>query len=262
MTTADSTKEIFAGLSFPEGTTIEILKKHSVAVLISGGVDSAFLVCALTNYFAGVHPVYVRFGLHWEKAEYQCLLEYLHTVKRPGIKAIKVLDMPIDNIYGSHWSTTGDSVPDASSDDREVYLPGRNLLLLTKTAVWCTLNNISHIAIGCLGGNPFPDADPKFFDQLQSTLTMGLNFNITVLHPLLTMGKHEIIQMAKNLPLHLTFSCINPIISRGETALHCGNCNKCAERQKAFTIAQVEDRTIYASSLPAGSMICENHTLR
>jgi 7-cyano-7-deazaguanine synthase len=224
-----------------------------VAVLVSGGVESASLVCILKHYFANIYPLYMRFGLTWEKVEYQYLLRYLEAIKQPGIKPLKVLDMPISNIYGKHWSTSGANVPDATSADEAVYLPGRNLLLVTQTAVWCSLNQVPFIALGSLGTNPFPDASNNFFAQLENTLATGLAFNINILRPFDHMHKEQVIALAKHLPLHLTFSCISPASkgSRGEAlAIHCGTCNKCAERQKAFLDAQVADLTTYASSQP------------
>jgi 7-cyano-7-deazaguanine synthase len=156
-------------------------------------------------------------------------------------------------IYGKHWSTSGADVPDTNTTDEAVYLPGRNLMLLTQTAVWCVLNQINHIALGSLGTNPFPDASDKFLLLLQNTLTTGLNFDINILRPYRDMHKQEVILAAKHLPLHLTFSCINPIISsdKGAASIHCGICNKCGERQKAFVEAQIEDLTLYASPLPS-----------
>jgi 7-cyano-7-deazaguanine synthase in queuosine biosynthesis len=46
--------------------------------------------------------------------------------------------------------------------------------------------------------------------------------------------------MGKGLALELTFSCINP---KGYE--HCGDCNKCTERKKAFFAAGVFDKTRY-----------------
>jgi 7-cyano-7-deazaguanine synthase len=54
------------------------------------------------------------------------------------------------------------------------------------------------------------------------------------------MTKRQVMQLGRELPLELTFSCIAPV---GE--LHCGRCNKCAERQAAFHEAAIVDRTIY-----------------
>jgi 7-cyano-7-deazaguanine synthase len=57
------------------------------------------------------------------------------------------------------------------------------------------------------------------------------------------MNKNQVMQLGRELPLELTFSCIAPL--RG---LHCGRCNKCAERQAAFRAAALPDRTAYATA--------------
>ena len=54
------------------------------------------------------------------------------------------------------------------------------------------------------------------------------------------------IARGKNLPLHLTFSCIRPV-----DGMHCGECNKCAERRKGFADAGVRDLTRYATDVNA-----------
>ncbi len=235
---------------FPEHINIESLKAASVAVLISGGIESSFLVYALAEYFAAVHPVYIRFGLSWEKVEYQFLLDYLQHISHPKIKALTTLDMPVADAYGKHWSTAGGGIPNASADIEADYLPGRNLLLVPKAAVWCALNNVHYLALGSLDTNPFPDAQLEFFDQLQKTISVGLGFDINILTPVIKMHKQEVILLARDLPLHLTSSCISPVALKGvnkEHFIHCGACIKCTERQQAFLEAQVEDKTIYAS---------------
>jgi 7-cyano-7-deazaguanine synthase len=50
-----------------------------------------------------------------------------------------------------------------------------------------------------------------------------------------------VIRRARELPLEHTFSCIAPIEGR-----HCGRCNKCAERRRAFAAAGVDDPTEYS----------------
>ena len=63
--------------------------------------------------------------------------------------------------------------------------------------------------------------------------------------------------LGRGLPLELTFSCISPL--RG---LHCGHCNKCAERQAAFRdagwmIAQFMQRRfrVQGSGFSKGTLI-------
>ena len=74
---------------------------------------------------------------------------------------------------------------------------------------------------------------------------------VTIQTPFRRLTKDRIVRMGSSLPLHLTFSCINP--KRG---LHCGDCCKCKERIDAFLAAGVPDRTSYAGgpgALAAGS---------
>src|SRR5204862_6918612 len=110
---------------------------HDVAVLASGGLDSAILVAELLRQGRVVHPVYVRFGLAWEPTEEAHLRRFLETLTSPTPEPLVVLDVPTAAVYGSHWSVSGDDVPDERTADEAVSLPGRNLLLLPLPAGWC-----------------------------------------------------------------------------------------------------------------------------
>src|SRR5262249_58691019 len=57
---------------------------RGVAVLASGGIDSAILCVDLLEEFNRVHPLYVRFGLRWEDFEVTGLKRFLDAVARPG----------------------------------------------------------------------------------------------------------------------------------------------------------------------------------
>ncbi len=144
-----------------------------VAVLASGGLDSAILVADLMSEGREVTPIYVRFGLGWEDVEVLHLKRFLASMPESGIKPLIVLDLPVADIYGAHWSVTGHDVPDDNSPDEAVYLPGRNLLLLAKSSVWCALNGIPTIALGTLAANPFPDADRAFFADFSTLARTG-----------------------------------------------------------------------------------------
>jgi 7-cyano-7-deazaguanine synthase len=140
-----------------------VVVADAVAVLASGGLDSAILIAHLASEGSEVTPIYVRFGLAWEDVESLHLKRFLASLPNSNIKSLIVLDLPVADIYGLHWSLTGQDVPDDDSPDEAVYLPGRNLLLLAKSSVWCALNGVPTIALGTLAANPFPDADREFF---------------------------------------------------------------------------------------------------
>ena len=119
----------------------------TVAVLASGGLDSAILVAELLRQGRAVQPIYIRFGLTWEAVEEAHLRRFLETLPARGLVT---LDFPIADVYGAHWSLSARDVPDADSPDDAVYLPGRNLLLVAKAAVWCALHDLSTVALGTL----------------------------------------------------------------------------------------------------------------
>ena len=213
-----------------------------MAVLISGGLDSAILLGELLGRHPAVQPLYVRNRLSWEKVELKHLRRFLKAIARPQLQPLQVLDLPVGDLYGNHWSITGQDVPDAESPDEAVFLPGRNVLLLAKALLWCHLHAIPQLALGVLGSNPFPDAGSAFFSAFQKAVNLAVGGKVRVERPYASLSKVEVMRRGRDLPLALTFSCIKPVAGR-----HCGHCNKCAERQHAFVQAGMVDGTPYYS---------------
>ena len=203
------------------------------------------MLAELAKRHAKVYPVFIRHGLVWEDAELRHLRQFLRSITpnlHHSIAPLTVLSLPVRDIYGAHWSTTGREVPRAKTPDDAVYLPGRNLLLLSKAAVFCAERGIPIIAVGSLGHNPFADATPQFFRDFAKAASNALGHRVKIIAPFRSLTKEQVIRRGArlNLPLHLSFSCIAP--RRGQ---HCGRCNKCAERQRAFRQVGVEDKTNY-----------------
>jgi 7-cyano-7-deazaguanine synthase len=215
--------------------------QESVCVLVSGGVDSAVLTWHVMQQGARVAPVYVRTGMLWEDVEFRCLERFLAAIASSQLQPLVALDFPLRDVYQSHWSVVGTGGPDYDDPDETVYLPGRNIILLAKTSVFCALHGIQRIAMGHLAANPFPDATDHFMSSMAAALGAGLDWPIRIERPFTHKHKADVVALGANLPLELTFSCIRPA---GE--LHCGDCNKCAERQQGFAAAGVPDRTRYA----------------
>ena len=215
-------------------------KNRRACLLISGGLDSCVLLDYLADRGWDLTPLYVRAGLVWEGVELIWIRRFLAGLNHPGLNPLRQLSLPVEDLYRSHWSTTGEAVPGAHSEDSAVYLPGRNLLLLSKAAVYCALNRIGVIFLGPLKGNPFPDSTPAFFRGFERLASRALTHPLEIAAPFGHLSKAEVIGLGRELPLELTFSCIRPV---GEK--HCGACNKCAERRRSFAEAAVEDKTDY-----------------
>jgi 7-cyano-7-deazaguanine synthase len=219
------------------------------AALVSAGLDSAILCVELLRDFPRVVPIYIRSGLRWEDAECASLVRFLGEVGDDRIDPPVWLDEPIADVYGAHWSTIGEGIPGSETADEAVYLPGRNLLLTVKASVWCRLRGLTTLALGSLGSNPFPDSTPGFFHRLEALLNEAMSGGLHLIRPFATLHKDEVLRRGRHLPLHLTFSCIDPVEGR-----HCGCCNKCAERKKGFRDAGIRDLTTY-DPVPGGGPV-------
>jgi 7-cyano-7-deazaguanine synthase len=228
---------------------MKIPSPAAVGILVSGGLDSAILLGELLRDHPAVHPLYVRHGLAWETVELQHLRRFLEALAdRPALQPLRVLEMPVADLYAGHWSLTGQGVPDDSSPDEAVFLPGRNVLLLAKALLWCHLHGVPAVALAPLESNPFPDATPHFFDGYQAIVNEAVGGNVRVLRPYAGLHKTDVMRRGRGLPLELTFSCIRPL-----HGLHCGRCNKCAERRRAFADAGLPDATPYYQEAPCSA---------
>jgi 7-cyano-7-deazaguanine synthase len=218
----------------------KVSPEDQVCVLMSGGVDSCVLAFELSRQYLKLFPVYVKGGLFWESVELFWLQKFLSSLQAKTIQPLTILRMPLDDLYQDHWSLTGKQMPSYHSDDRKVYLPGRNILLLAKTAVYCAMHGIQNIALGPLKGNPFPDSTSVFFKTMQNALDLGLDSRLNILTPLARITKSDVLKKGASLRLELSFSCLSP-----QGYHHCGRCNKCAERISSFRKAGIVDRTVY-----------------
>jgi 7-cyano-7-deazaguanine synthase len=216
------------------------------AVLFSGGLDSAVLVASELTRADDVQPIHVRAGLAWEAAERRAIDRVLSAPPCAG-RARAAISLAVDmrDVYpADHWALTG-RPPAYDTPDEDVYLEGRNIVLISKAAVLCARHGIGRLVLGPLHGNPFPDATPDFFDAMARAMSLGLDRRLEIAAPFSRLHKEDVIRLGLKLgvPLELTLSCMSPV---GEE--HCGRCSKCRERHDAFVSAGIADRTAYAAA--------------
>ena len=216
------------------------------AVLLSGGLDSAVLLADEVSRSAEpVTPIYIGAGLAWEAAERAILARLLDAAPfHERTCPLVSLSVDMRDVYAAtHWAVTGNA-PAYHTPDEDVYLPGRNIILLAKAAVFCAAANIGRIVIGTLDHNPFPDATPEFRTSIAQTLSLGLAHALRIDAPYARSSKADVIRHGRALgvPFELTLSCMKPV-----GTMHCGTCSKCRERHDAFLEADISDPTTYDS---------------
>jgi 7-cyano-7-deazaguanine synthase len=233
----------------------------STAVLLSGGLDSAVLV-AEEAARDDIQPIYVSVGLAWEISEREMAARFLASASLgPRVRPLVSLAVDMTDVYpAAHWALQG-RPPGYYTPDGDVYLLGRNIVLLGKAGIYCTTAGIDRIALGTLGHNPFPDATPAFRSAMASALSLGLAHALTIDAPYASISKADVIRkgVALHLPLELTLSCMNPVVRSADASdsesgtstlpRHCGLCSKCRERHDAFVEADRTDPTDYADRL-------------
>src|SRR5262245_22734689 len=215
------------------------------AVLLSGGLDSAVLA-AEEAARGEIQPIYVRVGLAWEDAEHAMVTRLLAADPlRARARPLVSLTVDMRDVYAAtHWAVRGEP-PAYHTPDEDVYLPGRNVILLGKAGVFCAAARIDRLVLGTLGHNPFPDATPAFRSAMAEALSLGLAQPLIIEAPYADAGKADVIRRgsALGVPFKLTLSCMDP---QGFVPVHCGVCSKCRERHDAFVEAKLADPTEYA----------------
>lgn len=214
-------------------------------VLFSGGLDSAVLVAHAART-GPVTPIYVSVGFAWE-AEERAMAARLFASSAFGPRVAPPVYLRFDmrDVFpDTHWAVRGEA-PAFDTPDEDVFIDGRNVILLSKAAVYIARHAAARPArlfIGPLAGNPFPDATPEFFGTMSRALSLGLDRTIGIEAPFSSMLKSDVIRLGGELgvPLELTLSCMQP-----DAGGHCGRCSKCRERRDAFREAGVDDPTPY-----------------
>ncbi|HUR33646.1 MAG TPA: 7-cyano-7-deazaguanine synthase [Vicinamibacterales bacterium] len=220
----------------------------ATGVLLSGGLDSAVLL-AEEAASDEVQPIYISVGLAWEAAERAAVGHFLsdgfHSAR---VRPLVSLNVDMTDVYpAAHWARTG-AAPAYHTPDEDVYIPGRNVVLLGKAGVFCAAAGLGRLVIGTLDQNPFPDATPAFREAMAAALSLGLDRRLEIAAPYAHVGKAEVIARGRRagVRLELTLSCMNARLDANRFPRHCGVCSKCRERHDAFVEAGVVDRTDYA----------------
>ena len=200
-----------------------------VAVVLVSGADSEILVAELLASRWTVLPLYVRCGFRWETTELKRLRKGLKALLHPRLRPLVVGHAPMRPLMRGHWSLGGRGVPTKDADWDSVYLPGRNMLLLTEAWLHAVSSGAGAVAIGTLKHNPFPDATPRFRRSAANALNLALASKVRLLAPYARLEKSQVLARAGRFPLALAFSCLAPRHGRA-----CGRCSKCGELSAAL----------------------------
>jgi 7-cyano-7-deazaguanine synthase len=124
----------------------------------------------------------------------------------------------------------------------KTFVPGRNILFLCVAANRAYVLGCDDVIIGVseedFGG--YPDCRLDFIKKMESALTAGLDKQLNLVTPLITLNKAKTVDLALSLPgcmeaLSFSTTCYNG------TMPPCGTCHSCLLREKGFAEAGVDD---------------------
>ena len=210
-----------------------------MGLLTSGGLDSAILLCQLLDHGWQVRPFYVRT---------ECALAGRGDRRGPqtarGARTAEASSRSSNSRCRSTISTPTTGASPAARC-RTATRPTKRCSSPAAIRCCCSSRRCGARCMACrswrlatLAANPFDDAKPEFFERFEAMIDWATGCDVRIVRPFEMLSKRCVMQLGRDVPLELTFSCIAPV-----GGLHCGRCNKCAERAAAFRLPAAGDPT-------------------
>lgn len=215
--------------------------------LLSGGLDSATCLYWALERRDDVTALTLQYGqLHAREID-----AARHLASALGIRHFVI---PMALPWGGS-ALLDPSIPlpigrDENQMSREIpptYVPARNSIFLSFAASLAEARGAEAILIGAnvLDYSGYPDCRPEYLAAFAEMIAKGTKAGqegrrIEILAPLLSLGKKEIVLLARRLgvPFEKTWSCYQG------REFPCGQCDACILRAKGFHEAGMEDPLI------------------
>ena len=232
-------------------------------VLFSGGLDStACLYWALQKY----DEILLLSFLYGSKED-QTITRISRTFSSLLSIENKILHLSFLEEFsqqaGSSLSQVGKNLPIIESfeqlDEKEltsltaknVWVPGRNILFLSIAASLADSSKVpTDIIFGANKeeGTTFPDNTLDFVNRMNKAIELGCLNQIKIQAPFHDSSKKEIAIFLKKNDAEISFSAscyqVKDWTEEGKP-MHCGTCESCQRRRRAFIQAGIDDPTVY-----------------
>ena len=208
-------------------------------VVLSGGPDSSTVAYWAKKQGYDVQGVSYIYGqIAAKEVEHAKLI-----AQKLGIP-LKVIDLSsLKEIFAGITSLCDKTIEMTPTFSQPIIVPFRNAIFLSVAVAYAVSTGATKILYGAQGSDqPFyPDCRKEFYKSFETTAKLGTGKEITVEAPFSDLQKSAIIKLGAELgvPFHLTWSCYLDGIK------HCGKCESCVNREKAFKEAGVHDPTEY-----------------
>jgi 7-cyano-7-deazaguanine synthase len=208
-------------------------------VVLSGGPDSAAVAYWAKQQGYMIYPITFNYGqiAVKETEAAQKIAGKLGTVtKIINLSALKEIFSDVTSLCNKDIALTEEfSSP--------IIVPFRNAIFLSAAVAYAVSVGASHIFYGAHGSDEpnYPDCRREFYEAFEKAARLGTETAITIQAPFNGYKKSELLKEAIKLgvPLEQTWSCYR------DAEKHCGRCESCTNRKRAFAEAGIADPTKY-----------------
>ena len=224
-------------------------QKKAISVL-SGGLDSTVATWIFKEDYK-IHALTFNYGQKSAEMEIKAANAICNEI---GVEHT-VIELPWLANLGRSALISNENIPEPEVNDLDdldisqesahsVWVPGRNIVFTSIANSFAESERASIIIMGwdLEEAATFPDNSKEFLNAFNNVLEIGSIDNIRIEAPLIDMDKLDIVKLGNDIgvPLNLSYSCYKGL----ET--HCGVCESCMRRIRAFNRAKVEDKTFYS----------------
>lgn len=222
--------------------------KKAISVL-SGGLDC----CVATSVYAkdyDIHAITFNYGQKAFMRELQAAKEICEKMNWTH----EVIDLPWLSKISTSSLNTSEDIPEVSVDDLDdlkkstqtassVWVPARNMVFTSIAVSYAESIGAEIIIVGWdkEEAATFPDNSKEFLETFNELIDVGSPEKIRIEAPAIDLDKEEIVDLGIKVgaPMELSYSCYKGGIK------HCGVCESCMRRKRAFESLGVEDMTEY-----------------
>lgn len=154
----------------------------------------------------------------------------------------------LNAICATHTKPVNEESADAESRGLDFWVGFKMLMGMTAQS-YAAANGYRFVATGHMGYNShYKDESPEAFERLNDLMQFcyGERLNIPpIIHPWKDFTKEKVISLGLSLgvPLEHTYSCRRGVRKPDGGYTHCGTCENCEERARAFSALNLSDES-------------------
>jgi 7-cyano-7-deazaguanine synthase len=212
---------------------------NKCVIVLSGGPDSATVAYWAKAQGYQIFPITFNYGQIAVKET-----EAAQTIATKLGTTTKIINLSaLKEIYSDVTTLCNTDIPLTAEFSSPIIVPFRNAIFLSVAVAYASAVCAKEIFYGAHGSDEanYPDCRKEFYEAFEKAAQLGSEQDITIKAPFNGYKKSELLKEATKLgvPLELTWSCYR------DAEKHCGKCESCVNRKKAFKEAGLTDPTSY-----------------